>query len=151
MKPFSQNTYPVQPPLPLPGRWIPLCHTLCLLPRVPAPQHPGPVLITARCHAVTCSDYAPQFSGSTMFLASSLHAAAMPHGCQVVFWGDTRCSTFLLCSGLAGMQNWKEVLICPGHSLRVHVLLALRTFPLEKLEASQLEAVGHWIPSLTLP
>lgn len=37
----------------------------------------------------------------------------------------------LLCSGLAGTQNWKEVLVCPGHFLRAHVLLALRAFPLE--------------------
>lgn len=50
----------------------------------------------------------------------------------VAFWGDTKCRTSChLCSGLAGTQDRKTVLMSLGHSYRVHVL-ALPASPLER-------------------
>lgn len=64
VKPFSQQTYTVQPSLPLPGGWAGsdslLCHALWLLSRSQAPTagHSCPL---RRCPGV-CSDCAPQSS-----------------------------------------------------------------------------------------
>lgn len=93
----------------------------------------------------------PNFLAIPRFVSLSQHAAAIPHGCCMAFWGDTTCCP---CRCACWAQGWlghriRRKCLCAQVALVGYMCCWFFTLSPRSATASQLGTEGHWVLSLT--